>query len=115
MKFGIQFEFHKIPEWYTEYLDYMRFKHMISTFKKKLKSIIGFLTWYIGNEVQKLRGLYYLTSKNYVNQMDILSKLKTKKGWKKGTIREDNDIENGSPLEFEAREGYKDDSYLLGR
>ena len=38
MKFGVQFEFHKIPEWYTEYLDYMRFKAMISTFKKKLKS-----------------------------------------------------------------------------
>lgn len=37
MKFGVQFEFHKIPEWYTDYLDYVRFKQMISTFKKKVK------------------------------------------------------------------------------
>ena len=38
MKFGIQFEFHKIPEWYTDYLDYMKFKGIIKAFKKKLKS-----------------------------------------------------------------------------
>lgn len=37
MKFGVQFEFHKIPEWYTDYLDYVRFKQMISAFKKKVK------------------------------------------------------------------------------
>jgi hypothetical protein len=38
MKFGVQFEFHKIPEWYTDYLDYVRFKQTISKFKKKVKS-----------------------------------------------------------------------------
>ena len=37
MKFGMQFEFHKIPEWYADYFDYMKFKLLISTFKKKVK------------------------------------------------------------------------------
>lgn len=43
MKFGIQFEFHKIPEWYTDYLDYMKFKTIIKAFKKKLKSKYYFI------------------------------------------------------------------------
>ena len=38
MKFGKQFEFHKIPEWYTDYVDYVRLKELISMFKKKVKS-----------------------------------------------------------------------------
>lgn len=33
MKFGIQFEFHKIPEWYIEYLDYNKVKSLIKEFK----------------------------------------------------------------------------------
>lgn len=37
MKFGQQFEYHKIPEWYSEYLDYKRFKKLIKTFKGKVK------------------------------------------------------------------------------
>ena len=36
MKFGQQFEFHKIPEWYTMYLDYEMFKEMIDHFKQNL-------------------------------------------------------------------------------
>ena len=42
MKFGNQFEFHKIPEWYTEYLDYQKFKELIKDFKKRLKSNITY-------------------------------------------------------------------------
>jgi hypothetical protein len=38
MKFGKQFEFHKIPEWYTDYVDYVRLKELITLFKKKVKS-----------------------------------------------------------------------------
>ena len=38
MKFGQQFELYKIPEWYTEYFDYQRFKGLISVFKKKIRS-----------------------------------------------------------------------------
>ena len=40
MKFGKQFEFHKIPEWYTDYVDYVRLKELICMFKKKVKSKI---------------------------------------------------------------------------
>jgi hypothetical protein len=29
MKFGIQFEFHKIPEWYAEYMDYNMFTSIV--------------------------------------------------------------------------------------
>jgi hypothetical protein len=38
MKFGKQFEFHKIPEWYTDYVDYVRLKALICIFKNKVKS-----------------------------------------------------------------------------
>ncbi len=37
MKFGKQFEFHKIPEWYTEYLEYQRLKASIKEFNKNVK------------------------------------------------------------------------------
>lgn len=74
MKFGLQFEFHKIPEWYSEYLDYRRFKAMIKRFKIKVKSnLIPFhiCVLYIGGDVEKLRGLYYLTQKKCVIPMDV--------------------------------------------
>ena len=32
MKFGQQFEFHKIPEWYDEYLDYENLKYLLRRF-----------------------------------------------------------------------------------
>lgn len=44
MKFGQQFEFHKIPEWYDEYLDYRLLKSLLKR---------------AGHA--KLQGLYYLT------------------------------------------------------
>lgn len=61
MKFGLQFEFHKIPEWYSEYLDYKRFKGLIKKFKVKVKA----------GEIQKLRGFYYLTTKRFVLPLDV--------------------------------------------
>lgn len=36
MEFGKQFEFQKIPEWYTMYLNYELFKEMIDSFKTKV-------------------------------------------------------------------------------
>ena len=36
MRFGQQFEFHKIPEWYTMYLNYHLFKDMIDIFIMKV-------------------------------------------------------------------------------
>jgi len=34
MKFGHLFEFHKIPEWYTEYIHYRDLRDLIDDFKK---------------------------------------------------------------------------------
>jgi len=53
MKFGNQFEFHKIPEWYTEYLDYQKFKELIKAFKSRLKSKCDALT----SQIEKCRNL----------------------------------------------------------
>ncbi len=38
MKFRIQFDFHKIPEWYQEYFDYLRFKLLSKDFSERVKS-----------------------------------------------------------------------------
>jgi hypothetical protein len=35
MKFGLNFEFQKIPEWYSMYFDYEKAKQLILLFKKK--------------------------------------------------------------------------------
>ena len=40
MKFRIQFDFHKIPEWYQEYFDYLRFKLIANEFSERVKSKI---------------------------------------------------------------------------
>lgn len=37
MKFGVLFEFHKIPEWYNDYLDYNKFTAMINDYKESVK------------------------------------------------------------------------------
>ena len=36
MKFSEQFEYHKIPEWYSEYLDYKFFKDQLKHFRSKV-------------------------------------------------------------------------------
>lgn len=56
MKFGQLFEFHKIPEWYTEYFMYKEFIIKINDFKTlrsigKAKLLIGF---YMVNKNRKL-------------------------------------------------------------
>jgi hypothetical protein len=42
MKFSTQFEFHKIPEWYSEYLDYKRFKAILKAFKLKVEGNLNY-------------------------------------------------------------------------
>ena len=37
MKFGNLFEFHKIPEWYTEYVHYVLLRSLIDEFKSLRK------------------------------------------------------------------------------
>jgi len=36
MKFRLQFEFHKIPEWHHEYIDYLRLKLMANEFEERV-------------------------------------------------------------------------------
>ena len=48
MKFGEQFEYHKIPEWYNQYLSYEGFKKKIEQFKIQQK----------GGDFVKLPGMY---------------------------------------------------------
>lgn len=50
MKFGHLFEFHKIPEWYTEYVHYKDLRDLIDKFKKFRKDKIP---------VVQLLGNYY--------------------------------------------------------
>lgn len=51
MKFGTQFEFHKIPEWYDMYLDYEYLKVSIETYKDNQKK----------GKLMKLPGYYLMT------------------------------------------------------
>ena len=37
MKFGSLLEFHKVPEWYTEYLDYIELRNLIDIHKQRVK------------------------------------------------------------------------------
>lgn len=37
MKFNTQFEYHKIPEWYSDYFDYTFFKGLSKGFAQRLK------------------------------------------------------------------------------
>ena len=53
MKFGHLFEFHKIPEWYTEYLDYVELRSLIDDFKKLHKV----------EKVKKLKGYYMVNNR----------------------------------------------------
>ena len=65
MKFGLLFEYHKIPEWYTQYFDYKKFTEIITTHKENVKS--GRLT--------KISGIHYLTDKKCVVQVPIFEHL----------------------------------------
>ena len=38
MRFGHLLEFHKIPEWYTEYLDYVEMRNLIDEHKQGVKA-----------------------------------------------------------------------------
>ena len=56
MRFGEQYAYHKIPEWYIYYLDYDKLKTKIEQFK--------------ADKAPKLHGYYYLTQKCKVIKMD---------------------------------------------
>jgi len=48
MKFGHLFEYHKIPDWYTEYVHYRELKIKIDEFKALKKQ----------SQVKQLKGYY---------------------------------------------------------
>jgi hypothetical protein len=61
MKFGEILEYHKIPEWYSMYLNYELFKQMIDLFCMKKKC----------SEVVMLPGYYFSTSDGTLVKLDI--------------------------------------------
>ena len=66
MKFGHLFEFHKIPEWYTEYLDYVELRSLIDDFKKLLKA----------EKVKKLKGYYMVNNRGQIYSIDFIKNYK---------------------------------------
>jgi hypothetical protein len=66
MKFGNLFEFHKIPEWYNNYLDYKKFTRYIESHQQKVKS---------DDELAKLNGIWFLTEKNEVVDVPLFEEL----------------------------------------
>ena len=67
MKFGHLFEFHKIPEWYTEYLAYKELKSRIDTFKG-LRKI---------DRTRKLKGYYMINKEGQLYCIDFIRDFKT--------------------------------------
>jgi len=65
MKFGNLFEFHKIPEWYNEYLDYKKFVRMIESHQQSIKC----------NELTKLSGIFFITEHKEVIDIPIFQQL----------------------------------------
>ena len=62
MKFGHLFEFHKIPEWYTEYVQYKDLRNMIDEFKRDCKDGL----------VRQLNGWYIITPKRFFFESSFL-------------------------------------------
>ena len=62
MKFGTQFEFHKIPEWYDMYLDYESLKTSIETYKDNQKK----------GKLMKLPGYYMMTPHKSIVALEII-------------------------------------------
>jgi hypothetical protein len=72
MKFRLQFEFHKIPEWHQEYIDYLRLKLLANNFDQHVKSKIYFFNfWFKDGDLQKLSGFYTLTVKKKILHIDL--------------------------------------------
>ena len=62
MKFGHLFEFHKIPDWYTEYVHYRELKMRIDSFKAMKKT----------GSVKQLKGYYMINKKGQMYCIDFI-------------------------------------------
>jgi len=74
MKFGHLFEFHKIPDWYTEYVHYNELKNKITEFKAMKKS----------GHVRQLKGYYMVNKRGQLYSIDFikLTHRDSRKGFK---------------------------------
>ena len=68
MKFGHLFEFHKIPDWYTEYVQYRELKLRIDEFKAMKKAGL----------VKELKGFYMINKKGKIYCLDLSKDLNKK-------------------------------------
>ena len=68
MKFGHLFEFHKIPDWYTEYVHYRELKVRIDEFKA-LKKIA---------QIDKLKGYYMINKQGQIYCIDFIKDFQPK-------------------------------------
>ena len=62
MKFGHLFEFHKVPEWYNEYMDYNQLRALIDAFKIMCKE----------GTTRKLKGYYMVNNKGQLYCIDFI-------------------------------------------
>ncbi len=62
MKFGHLFEYHKIPDWYTEYVHYRELKIKIDEFKQLKKQ----------NQTKQLKGYYTINKSGQLYCIDFL-------------------------------------------
>ena len=66
MKFGHLLEYHKIPEWYTQYCAYNEHQKRIKKFKDTNKKAC----------VQKLKGYYTINQKGRIYCLDVIGNSK---------------------------------------
>ena len=66
MKFGHLFEFHKVPEWYAEYVDYNQLRALIDAFKTMCKE----------GGTRKLKGYYMVNNKGQLYCIDFIKNYK---------------------------------------
>lgn len=66
MKFGHLFEYHKIPEWYTEYVKYRDLRNLIDEFKQ-LKKV---------GRTRQLKGYWTINSKHHLFCIDFIKNYK---------------------------------------
>ena len=69
MKFGHLFEFHKIPDWYTEYVHYKELKGRIEQFK----ALIG------EGQTKSLKGYWMINKNGQLYSIDFIKDMKAAK------------------------------------
>jgi hypothetical protein len=103
MKFGHLLEFHKIPEWYTQYCVYNDHKKRIDGFKDCIKK--GY--------AKKLKGYYTINNKGQIYCIDFIKNYKDDVKNKKAGKNEANSNRNRKStrkrkLSFDDNRSHKD-------